>query len=276
MHSGAFHLSATMDCWVPTYKQKVYRDTNYDSILSRTNGIYFGDSTRKYVLQLLPAYHNDDVILATDTNTSLHAISLSADKLDNISSFILDESVSVLPPYTEQILDAEYVSLLSAVYSQLYPDKVFSRLRPFIQRYGCITLFNDIIGSCLPGRNNRKSSVIMAYWPTSGDALRSIECTTLSVGIVQYFIKHTVSSIQTPESNFQDYEHVFAYVHWKQKHPQNNWFGTFAIVCVDIDEPLSPTCFIPVQRNACRCAYAVIPVDFDGTVESVLLLVLYL
>ena len=88
------------------------------------------------------------------------------------------------------------------------------------------------------------------------------ECTSLNVGVVQYFVKHTISDIR-------DYEHVFAYVHWKKKHPQCDWFGSSAIVYIDIDEPLSSKCFIPVQRIACRCAHAVIPVDFNGIVETV-------
>lgn len=124
-------------------------------------------------LQLLPANSNDeDTIPTIDINTSLRALSLSVEQLDDISSFVLDKSVSPLPPYTEQILDAEYVELLSTLYSELYPDKMFSQILPCVQRYGRVTLFNEIIGSCLRGRNNKKSSVIMAYWPSSGATLR--------------------------------------------------------------------------------------------------------
>ena len=69
-------------------------------------------------------------------------------------------------------------------------------------------------------------------------------------------------------NGLQNFEHVFAYVFWKQSHPQIDYFGTSATVCSNISEPLSP-CFIPVQRIACWCAHELISVDFNGLVETV-------
>ena len=86
----------------------------------------------------------------------------------------------------------------------------------------------------MPGRNNRKSSVIMAYWPSRGGEFNTSEYSTLSVGVVQYLFKHTVTVESDHETPLQYLVHVFAYVHWKQKHPHSDWFGPSAIVCVDI------------------------------------------
>ena len=66
----------------------------------------------------------------------------------------------------------------------------------------------------------------------------------------------------------QRFEHVFAFVGWKQSHPQMDWFGTSVVVCSDVFECLSPCSFIPVQRIACR-AHALISVNFSNMVEKV-------
>ena len=44
-----------------------------------------------------------------------------------------------------------------------------------------------------------------------------------------------------------------------------DWFGTSATVCSDMFESCS---FIPVQRIACRCAHALISVNFGAMVET--------
>ena len=222
-------------------------------------------------LQLLPAYHDPDSFVPfAEPNTLLYSCSLVTSQLNTISSLNFVHNpriVALLPPYTELVMENQHKIWLSTVYKELYPDLEIRHIAPFVKRYGRVTIYNDIIGSVLPGQNNRKSSVIMAHWPSIGHSIRHADCSRLSVGAIQYFFKHSIS-INTADG-FQNYEHVFAYVLWKQAHPQIDYFGTSATVCCNISEPLGPCCFIPVQRIACRCAHALISVDFNGVIETV-------
>ena len=69
------------------------------------------------------------------------------------------------------------------------------------------------------------SYVIMAYWPSQGDDLSNIDYTSrMSVGAVQHYIQDTVSmpSPTDLETESCQYNHVFARVCWKQKHPSED------------------------------------------------------
>ena len=141
-------------------------------------------------LQYLPAYHDPDShVLSADPNTLLHSWSLVTSHLITVSSFAYDPKiVTLLPPYTELVLENDLMSLLCTVYKELYPDQAIHHITPFIERYGRVTIYDDIIGSVLPGQNNCKSSVIMAHWPSNGHSIRHADCSRLSVGVVKYFL----------------------------------------------------------------------------------------
>ena len=66
----------------------------------------------------------------------------------------------------------------------------------------------------------------------------------------------------------------FAYVLWKQKHPQHDWFGNSAIACFDLFEPQSCCNFLPVQRIIKKCAFCVPKLEIVSNVQC-LFLVLY-
>lgn len=52
----------------------------------------------------------------------------------------------------------------------------------------------DIVGSvAVRGASNPASSVIMAYWPGTGFSLENIDSTTMRVGVVQYYLKHSIT-----------------------------------------------------------------------------------
>ena len=69
----------------------------------------------------------------------------------------------------------------------------------------------------------------MAYWPTSGHTLDSINYSRCSVGIIQFFVSNTVK-FQEDSTSSRVQEHLFCFVEWKQSHPQYDWFGQSAIV----------------------------------------------
>ena len=91
----------------------------------------------------------------------------------------------------------------------------------------------------------------MAYWPSQGDDLSNIDYTSrMSVGVVQHYIQHTVSMKFPTATESHRYDHVFARVYWKQKHPLQDLYGISATVCFDYE--VSNACeFIPVQRIYC-------------------------
>ena len=63
----------------------------------------------------------------------------------------------------------------------------------FYQKFGRITIGDDLIGSDMPGPNGKSSSVIMAYWPCSSETLDNIDYNRMSIGVVQYYIRHVIS-----------------------------------------------------------------------------------
>ena len=65
---------------------------------------------------------------------------------------------------------------------------------------------------------NASSSVVMAFWPTRGDNITSADYTTLSVGVVQHFIKHTIHIKQARSNEIRLVEHIFAVVKWMKRH----------------------------------------------------------
>ena len=79
-----------------------------------------------------------------------------------------------------------------------------------------VALGGDVIGSLKCGTAR---SVVMAYWPGHEDDLSDIIPESLRVGVVQHYIKHTVSMTYPTETESSKADHVFARVSWKQKHP---------------------------------------------------------
>ena len=120
---------------------------------------------------------------------------------------------------------------------------------------------NDFIGS----GNERASAVIMAFWCSTGNSLANIDNPKCQVGVVQYFIKH---SIKFSGSTNKD-DHVFCFINWKTHCPQYDWFGKSAMVSSVLNETNDACCYMPIQRIAYRCASGKISVDFHTYNETV-------
>ena len=102
------------------------------------------------------------------------------------------------------------------------------------------------------GPNCHASSVIAAYWPGTGSSLATIDLTQKRIGVIQHFLTHSLELFESSTENGTDkLEHLFAYVRWKKLHPDSNWFGISAIVCIDIMELPDACCFLPVQFPMC-------------------------
>ena len=119
----------------------------------------------------------------------------------------------------------------------------------------------------MPGLNGKSASVIMAYWPCSSETLDNIDYNRMSIGVVQYYIRHVISYVS--EGISKKMEHIFAYVLWKEKHHHFDWFGSSATLCCNSFEAISTSCFLPLQGIGARCATTVTAIDFGDSTEIV-------
>ena len=144
----------------------------------------------------------------------------------------------------------------------------------FYRKYGRVSLSGDVIGCSMPGTNSHSSSVIAAYWPGTGASLSAIDYTNKRIGVVQYFILHTIEFFKvnmdgtTSNQETEKLKHLFCFVHWKKKHPRANWHGISAVLCDDSFELPDACCFIPIQRISNKCAFVKIKIQFSESYED--------
>ena len=175
-------------------------------------------------------------------------------------SFKLDGSSSdihFISCGTEIVMSPVDTQNLKLIYEQLYPQRLIIHFSQFARKFNCISVGTEVI------RNTKKSGVVMAYWPSSGTSLMSVNYTRYSVGIIDKFVKHHIK--------FEDGEedHLFCYVKWKESHPLFDWFGQLATVSCNTNAIENACCFMPVQRIAYRCASAELNVDFGSVTDVV-------
>lgn len=203
------------------------------------------------------------------TGNCLEMLNLSLLSPDRIPSFQHNSSITMLPPFHEDIFSAELLKDLELFYKMLYPTYDIESVSPFFVRCGRVTLCEQLIGSVMNSRCSKSSSVITAYWPTTGSNLSLIDYSArMSVGTVQYFFKHRVV-LCTVDNVKQNVDHVIAYIKWNQKHPHAEWYGLSATISSDMYEPSSVCSFIPVQRIYAVCAHCTLKVQMGTLNETV-------
>lgn len=95
----------------------------------------------------------------------------------------------------------------------------------------------------------------------------------LHVGVIQYFIRHTVN-IPTSASKSKGIVHIFARVHWYRKHWRENWFHQRALVVQPEMNIGGPATFLPISRVFSRCALIKKIVQFDCGEENVVVAII--
>ena len=207
-----------------------------------------------------------------DDENSLALLNMSLRPLNSIS-FQNNSVVNILPPFHEDVFSSELQKDLKMFYTQLYPDCTIEKVSPFFIRCGRAVLCGQLIGSVMNATSSNSSFVIAAYWPSSGHNLSSIDYgARMKIGTVQYFCKNQ-TTVCTSDNVKHNYEHVLAYVCWKQRHPHEEWYGISATVCVNMHEPPSVASFIPVQRINSVCVYSVVDTEIDSLLETVFIAV---
>ena len=187
-----------------------------------------------------------------------------------VSSFSsIDNVVELLPPLHENVFSAELMEQLEIIYRQLYATSYdISLFSPFYLRSNRIRLAGDLIGSDNNAASATTSSVIMAYWPTRGEDLNVIDNSSMHVGVVQYYFRHCAEVCNKENQECTTLHTDFAYVLWKQSHPNQHWFGHSATVCFNTFEPSSACNFIPVQRIANKCAFCVLSLELIPNIRE--------
>jgi len=97
-----------------------------------------------------------------------------------------------------------------------------------------IAFVNDLI---------KAGSTIMAYWPGSGNNLTNIDYSVCRVGVIQYFLKHTIKILGDSEPR----SFALCYIKWKQTHPDFDFFGKSAVVSSTMNEVDNVCSYMPVQ-----------------------------
>lgn len=224
------------------------------------------------LLSLFPPVSADSQVC---TLSSLVSDQVNIESLLTMSSSPLTSFRSIptfatqLSPIHEIVFPSDTITLLRQLYSQLYPHFEVTYLSPFSKKCGRVNIGGDIFGSVLSGASARTSSVIMAFWPGTGNDLSTIDYLRMRVGIIQYYFNHSFELRNRQTSAILKSEQVFACTYWKQRHPQEEWFGMSSTVCLNVFEPVSMCSFMPVERIANKCAHCVADIDFDGTKQTV-------
>ena len=209
----------------------------------------------------------------------LKLLHIQSSPLRHIDSFALLPNQTLakpLPPHTTRVLSSQCLEQLKSLYEQLYLGRTVAHMSHFYRQHGRVSLSGDIIDCVMPGSNTcQSSSVIAAYWPGSGSSLRSADYTQKRIGVVQYFIHHSVEFyVHHAGGETEKLQHLFCYVYWKKQHPNANWFGISAVVCDDCFESPEACCFIPIQRITNKCAFAKQNVKLDSYEDSVFVFLL--
>ena len=200
-------------------------------------------------------HETEDNINHTDVMTMMQLSSVA--NLTSVSyEFLQISYIKPLPPMREKVFSSVEADELKQIYRQLYPSQTLSFFSLLYMHHKKVLLGNELLKS---------GEVVMAYWPGIGNSLSDIDYSTCRVGIVNYFLNHTIKL----DNNEKNRSHLFCYITWKQRHPMSNWFGKSAIVSSTLNEIKNGCCYMPIQRMAFRCASGELAVDFEGMREHV-------
>ena len=221
-------------------------------------------------LEIFPTKITDDEFeshVQQISQTSLNALKVltfSTVDIDQIDCFEKNSLVKPFPPLVEKIFEETEVEELMLVMRQLYPRKHIAHMPRTYRCFSRVCLGGSIIGSTLPGGNS-SSSAITAHWAGSGNDITGRM--PMRVGVVQHYLLHTIHF--QSDSCTEKVDHVFAYVKWKQTHPNHDHYGLTSTISSTLFEIPAACCFLPVQRISNLAAHAVITIDFGIIKEPV-------
>lgn len=170
----------------------------------------------------------------------------------------------------EKLLLLHEVEWLRNVYMTLYPTSKITHVNMSHDVFNEANIFGEIYLS-VKAKGNHSHSII-AYWPESieGTSNLSRHC-EYRAGEIQYFFHHTVGII-LPEQPEKSVSHVFAYVHWYEKHHCYDGQLFPLQVFTNIKKKTGASVFIPLSRIINQCAEFNTTMKFDFGIDNVLVL----
>ena len=162
---------------------------------------------------------------------------------------IENSCVKEVPPVYKRVLSLEEQENLKIIYEELYPHRVIKFFPMIYEKCKRAVVGEELVSSVRYKDDHQ--SVIVAYWPSTGHSLATIDYTHYSVGVIQYFLKHAVTFVDADGTEKKE-EHIFCYVVWKQQHHNENWFGVSAVVTSTLSETEDACCS---TNNAPMCKW---------------------
>ena len=137
----------------------------------------------------------------------------------SISNIDATENVcQVISTRYEKFLNPTEMVHITAVYNLLYPDKSISHIPMLYEKFFETQILHEVFIS--QHKRGKRSSAICAYWSgVGGNIIQASSQPQLRVGIVEYFLRHTIS-IKTTAAKSEKVAHMFAKVKWYRKHPK--------------------------------------------------------
>ena len=83
---------------------------------------------------------------------------------------------------------------------------------------GRVSIGGDILGSTTNNRSAQSSSIVAAYWPTSGRNITNIDYSCRSIGKVVFYFKHSVTLRNLSTRISKTVQYTMAYIQWVECH----------------------------------------------------------
>lgn len=119
--------------------------------------------------------------------------------------------------------------LLQDLYQQLNPYSTIEYVSLFHTHSGRVSIGGDILGSTVNNQSAQSSSIIAAYWPTTGNNITQINQSYKSIGRVKYYFRQSVTLRKASEENSKTLYYTIAYVRWMN----SSLYGISATVCAN-------------------------------------------
>lgn len=281
------HLKDTLLDFGPAHATWCYSFERYNGLIGKTStnnrsieSQFMHRFIRTQLIQSLSTtVHDQDLTKLTSRmgskkiSSGVHSIKCDTDLITllrlqhqcfdvNQSNYKDSGYTTLFQPTEELVFDSDDIEHLHSLYQQLYPGYEIHYISPFYLCSGRLGIGDDVIGSDLNNRSAKSSSVIAAYWPTCGNNISSFDTSQRSIGRVQYYFNHSITTQrQNSTEQSETIQHTIACVRWMEPHHQSSLFGTSATVCINEYREKSMACFIPVLRIYAKCAHCTMTMD---------------
>ncbi len=178
-----------------------------------------------------------------------------------------EKEQQIIPKSSEKFFSLIEVNELTSVYQELYPAARIEHVPRVHEHFHEVTVLGErFVSKRVKGKY---SAVVDAYWAAIDGSIAQ-SCSQLRVGVIQNFIRHTISLNANNSAKRKKLTHIFAKVHWYRIHPKENWFHPRVLVSPDM-QMAGAAAFLPISRILARCGVIADTVMFDYGNDSVVI-----